>query len=168
MHYLHAIAPQSLSTSTWPIMGTLSLCRKQKACVLSRLFFQSSSFWCLLCPSGLWMWLLSGAHLLGPVTTTTEAADLCWGVMAGVRPAYKWRALNPVWERPRGQNSRILRKNREWGHHVTSSFSGSFKVGHRTLLTSIQIVDFVFCFSRDEERPVSLLLFGLCTGCICK
>ncbi len=47
---------------------------------------------------------------------------------------------------PEGRTAEFLdRKNREWGHHVTSSFSGSFKVGHRTLLTSIQIiVDFVF------------------------
>lgn len=71
-------------------MGTLSLCKRRTACVLSQLFFQSVSFWCLLCPSRLWMWLLSEAHLPVPVATTTEATDLCWGFMAAPCPACRW------------------------------------------------------------------------------
>lgn len=84
MWYLHAVTIVRIN------MGTMSLCRRRSACVLSQLFFQSSSFWCLLCPSRLWMWLLSEAHLPGPVATTTEAADLCWAVMAALCPAYRW------------------------------------------------------------------------------
>lgn len=61
---------------------------------------------------------------------------------------------------PEGSEAEFLdRKNREWGDHVTSSFSGSFKIGHRAVVTSIQIMFGICSFFFFLEMKKDLFLF---------